>query len=265
MRLFAIGDLHLPGGDEKPMSVFGPQWDRHFLRISEAWRETVREEDAVLIPGDISWAMKLEDALPDLEAIGALPGRKVLIRGNHDYWWSSISRIRSLLPENMYALQNDAVDLGDWVVCGTRGWMIPGMEDGGGEENEKIYAREVNRLALALDCAARIGKGKPTVVMLHYPPRTSQVPASGFSHLLEERGVRLCVYGHLHGNGIQAAFNGTERGVRYMLTSCDSLGFRPIRVDGATEEADRDAGPEADGTPRPSFEPETLRPEDEPR
>lgn len=125
MRLFAIGDLHMPGGDDKPMDVFGPQWDRHFLRISEAWRRCVGEEDLVLIPGDISWAMQLEKAIPDLMEIAALPGRKILCKGNHEYWWSSVSRVRAVLPDNMTALQFDAVDVGPCVICGTRGWNYP--------------------------------------------------------------------------------------------------------------------------------------------
>ena len=116
MRLFAIGDLHLSGGDDKPMDVFGPQWDRHFLRISEAWRATVQEEDTVLIPGDISWAMQLKDARPDLEAIGELPGRKILCKGNHDYWWNSATQVRSILPKGMTALQHDAAELESCVV-----------------------------------------------------------------------------------------------------------------------------------------------------
>ena len=109
MRVFAIGDLHLPGGDDKPMNIFGDRWTGHFDKISANWRETADEDDVILIPGDISWAMQLENALPDLEAIGALPGKKILLRGNHDYWWSTVTRVRESLPEKMYALQNDAV------------------------------------------------------------------------------------------------------------------------------------------------------------
>ena len=125
MTLFAIGDLHLPGGEEKPMDIFGDHWENHFAHIAADWRARVKDGDAVLIPGDISWAMQLECAVPDLQKIGALPGRKVLIKGNHDYWWNSISRLRRMLPEGMSALQHDALDMGDFVVCGTRGWMFP--------------------------------------------------------------------------------------------------------------------------------------------
>ena len=155
MRLFAIGDLHLSGGDDKPMDVFGPQWDRHFFHISQAWRRLVREEDAVLIPGDISWAMRLEEAEADLRAIGELPGFKLICKGNHDYWWNSLTRVRSVLPAGMAALQFDAVELEDWVVCGTRGWLIPTGETPLKAEDEKIYRREGERLKMALEAARR--------------------------------------------------------------------------------------------------------------
>ena len=154
MRLFAIGDLHLSGGDDKPMDVFGPQWDRHFLRIQENWQRLVSDEDTVLIPGDISWAMQLQDARADLEQIACLPGKKILCKGNHDYWWNSISQVRSVLPAGMKALQHSAADLGDAVVCGTRGWLIPTNEMPLNEQNEKICRREAERLRLALEEAA---------------------------------------------------------------------------------------------------------------
>lgn len=230
MSLFAIGDLHLPGGEEKPMSVFGPQWDRHFFRISESWREQVREEDTVLIPGDISWAMQLEAARPDLEAIGRLPGTKVLIRGNHDYWWGSISRVRAALPPSMFALQHDALETEHFVVCGTRGWNIPTEETPLDPQDEKIYRREVQRLGLALEAAGRKNPEKPLVVMLHYPPLYQGARRSEFTDLMEQHRVKLCVYGHLHGGGIAAGFSGEQNGVWYQLTSCDSQHFAPRKI-----------------------------------
>ena len=252
MRLFAIGDLHLPGADnDKAMSVFGPEWDNHFARIAEAWRASVTPEDAVLIPGDISWAMHLEDALPDLQRISELPGRKVMIRGNHDYWWSAIGRIRSVLPPGMTALQNDAVDLGETVVCGTRGWMIPTGETPQDPDNRRIYLREVQRLALSLDQGKRLAGNRPLVVMLHFPPLYAGERRSGFTDLMEQYQVQWCVYGHLHGNGIRAGWNGTERGIRYRLTSCDSLNFKPLLL----QEEDPSPGPEE--APRLIGTPET--------
>ena len=231
MRLFAIGDLHMPGGDDKPMDVFGPQWDRHFFRISEAWRETVREEDTVLIPGDISWAMQLENAVPDLMEIAALPGRKILCKGNHEYWWSSVSRLRALLPENMAALQFDALDAGPCVICGTRGWNYPTEKVQLPAEDEKIFRREAQRLEMALDRAEATAEGKPILVMMHFPPRVAEDPESPFTRILEARKrVRTVVYGHLHGPAFQAGFSGECRGITYYPVSCDGIGFRPLEI-----------------------------------
>lgn len=226
MKLFAIGDLHLPGGDDKPMSLFGEHWERHFERVSEDWRSRVDPEDAVLIPGDISWAMQLEQAVPDLRAIGELPGRKVLCKGNHDYWWTSLTRVREALPEGMTVLQHSAVDLGDCVVCGTRGWMIPTRETPLSSEDAKIYARELQRMDMALAAADKIRAGRPLVVMTHYPPLYIAEPDTDMTRLMERYGVHTVVYGHLHGAGIRAGFFGEHGGVCYRLVSCDSLGFQ---------------------------------------
>ena len=230
MRLFAIGDLHLSGGDDKPMDVFGPQWDRHFFHIRENWTRLVREEDAVLIPGDISWAMQLRDARGDLEEIGRLPGLKILCKGNHDYWWNSISQVRSILPVSMKALQHSAADLGEIVVCGTRGWLIPTPDMPLSPQDGKIYRREAERLRMALEEASAIAAGRPLVVMTHYPPMPEGKTDTLFTELLETYRVSAAVYGHLHGTGIQNGFNGERGGVRYYLVSCDSIGFCPKEI-----------------------------------
>ena len=225
MRVFAIGDLHLPGGDMKPMDVFGSHWENHFERISESWRDRVGEDDVVLIPGDISWAMQLADALHDLERIAQLPGRILILRGNHDYWWSSLTQLRCSLPQGMHAVQNDAYDAGDMVFCGTRGWTIPGQ--GAAAQDEKIFRREVLRLEMSLKSARQAADGRPIVAMMHYPPLLPEHKASGtaFTKLLSAYGVSRCVYGHLHGQSIQRGINGVYDGVRYDLVSCDALGF----------------------------------------
>ena len=140
MSIFAIGDLHLPGGDKKPMDVFGPHWEHHFERICADWQSRVKPEDIVLIPGDISWAMQLGDALNDLRDIAKLPGTILLLRGNHDFWWSSVSQLRACLPKNMHAVQNDAFDAGECVFCGTRGWTIP-LGPNAAAQDEKLYRR----------------------------------------------------------------------------------------------------------------------------
>ena len=230
MRLFAIGDLHLSGGDDKPMDVFGPQWDRHFLRIKENWQQLVGEEDTVLIPGDISWAMQLQAAKADLEEIGRLPGMKILCKGNHDYWWNSISQVRSSLPEGVIALQHNAVDLGEAVVCATRGWMIPTKEMPLSEQDEKICRREAERLRLALKEGTARASGRPLIVMTHYPPLLAGETYTVFTELLEAYHVHTAVYGHLHGTGIQSGFTGKHHGICYHLVSCDSIGFSPKEI-----------------------------------
>ena len=230
MSLFAIGDLHLPGGDEKPMEIFGDHWEGHFERISRDWRERVGEEDVVLIPGDISWAMQLKDAAPDLAAIGQLPGRKIIIKGNHDYWWNSMTQVRSVLPDSVQAIQHSAVDLGDCVVCGTRGWVFPTKETPLSKEDQRIYNREVIRLEMALKEGRQICGDRPLIVMMHYPPLYDLERETEFTRLLKEHGAHTVVYGHLHCAGIRVGFHGECAGVRYMLTSCDSLDFRLAQV-----------------------------------
>ena len=236
VKIFAISDLHLPGGVQKPMDIFGTHWCNHFERIAADWQERVGQGDAVLLPGDFCWAMQLEDALVDLRRVAALPGQAVLLRGNHDYWWSAISRVRAALPEGMAALQNDALDVGTAIVCGTRGWLCPG-DVSLCADDLRVYRREVQRLALSLQDAkakqARAhaqGRDLPLVAMMHFPPFASPETPSGFTDLLEVHGVSLCVYGHLHGPGIGGAFQGMLRGIAYRLVSCDALGFRLLEL-----------------------------------
>ena len=231
MRLFAIGDLHMPGGYDKPMDVFGSGWDRHFFHISEAWKQEIGEKDVVLIPGDISWAMQLQEAVPDLLAIGALPGKKIICKGNHEYWWSSISRLRAVLPESMTALQFDAVDAGPCVICGTRGWNYPAAGNTLSAEDDRIFRRESRRLEMALDRAEALADGKPILVMMHFPPRMKSETDTPFTRILEARErVRAVVYGHLHGEAFAAGFSGEFRGIRYYPVSCDGIGFRPLEI-----------------------------------
>ncbi len=240
MKIFAIGDLHLPGGDMKPMDVFGPHWENHFERIAEDWRAKVTDEDIVLIPGDISWAMQLGDALEDLKRIAQLPGRILILRGNHDYWWSSLTQLRCSLPANMHAVQNDAYDAGDVVFCGTRGWMIPpGVISGAAQEqkgqisqDEKLYRREAMRLEMSLKAAQRIAEGRPIFAMMHYPPLLPECARVGteFTRLLTQYGAARCVYGHLHGPSVQRGYTGVYNGVQYDLVSCDALRFELMDV-----------------------------------
>lgn len=226
MTIWAISDLHLPAR-EKPMDIFGPHWANHFERIRSAWLEQIGAEDIVLLPGDLTWAMRLEEALEDLMKIAALPGRKILLRGNHDYWWGSISRLRAALPEGCYALQNDALLIDDLVFAGSRGWLIPNEADSVSDD-AKIYRRERQRLEMSLESAKRLcDAGKP-IVMMHYPPRAEG--SEGFADILRAYGVETVVYGHLHGAGIAGAIRGEVDGIRYHLVSCDALDFKPVRI-----------------------------------
>ena len=229
MSVFAIGDLHLPGHEQKPMDVFGSHWDRHFETISENWRRKITAEDIVLIPGDISWAMQLSEAQDDLNAIGGLPGTKLLLRGNHDYWWSSLSKLRAVLPEGMHVIQNDAVCFGGHVFCGTRGWNFPTPQQPLGAQDEKVYQRELMRLRMSLDQAKKL-QGEDLTVMLHFPPLFADGVSTAFTEILEEYAVDRVVYGHLHGAGIKIGFVGEREGIDYHLVSCDALGFDPIVI-----------------------------------
>ena len=228
MAIFAIGDLHLSGNGEKPMDIFGSHWENHFDQIKRSWLDMITDEDTVLIPGDISWAMQFEDAKIDLASIADLPGTKVLIRGNHDYWWSSITRLREYLPPGMLALQNDALAFDAFVLCGTRGWEFPTDLSPLDEQSMKVYRRELIRLELTLQSAAK--HGRPIIAMLHYPPLLNDHRDTAYTALLERYQVSLCVYGHLHSAGIHHGFNGEHRGVQYRLVSCDAISFTPIKV-----------------------------------
>lgn len=233
MAIFAIGDPHLSRAQPKPMDIFGPRWENHAERLFANWRRVVGAEDTVLVPGDISWAMTEAEALPDLQDIDALPGRKVMIQGNHDYWWQSISRLRRLPLATIQFIQNDHVRVGDLFICGSRGWILPTDRNWQQDEphNLKILNREVARLKLSLESALRQG-AETIICMLHYPPCPEDGSDTPFTELLESiPAVRLCLYGHLHGPGAaERAFQGERGGVRYRMVACDALEFTPVQV-----------------------------------
>jgi len=231
MRIFGLSDLHLSFSTDKPMDVFGEHWRGHADKMAAAWDAMVGADDVVLCPGDLSWAMKLEEAHKDLAWIGARPGRlKVLTRGNHDYWWSAIGKVRQALPAGVVALQNDAYDLGDVVVCGSRLWTCPGALDWDAHD-DKIYLREVERLKLSLEAGKKLAAGRPLIAAIHYPPFDRNQNDTAYSRLLAEAGVVVCVYGHLHGRRAhKTAFEGERDGVRYHLIACDRLEFAPTQV-----------------------------------
>ena len=203
------------------MTVFGPGWEGHPEAFFRGWREVVKEEDLVIVPGDISWAMRLSEAIPDLLDLARLPGRKVLLKGNHDYWWPSISRLRAVLPEGMYALQNDALVLDQVAVAGTRGWQYPPQTP----EDEKIYAREIERLRLSLKNL----EGKPyrhLILAFHFPPFGPQGEKTPLLEAALEAKPEAIVYGHLHGVDPEKLPKSYE-GVPLYLVAADALGFRP--------------------------------------
>ena len=228
MAIYAIADLHLSTTAEKPMDIFGPEWSLHSRHISSEWLQKVRGEDTVLIPGDISWAMNLDEAVADLNLIAQLPGTKILIRGNHDYWWHSIGKVRSRLDSSVLALQNDAVVREGVAIAGTRGWLLP-THPKFSAEDEKIYKREAGRLRLSLAQAAATQLA--ILVMMHYPPCGNLADDTLYTQLLEEYHVNVCVYGHLHGNAHRYRVEGMKNGVRYQLVSADYVRFSPVPIE----------------------------------
>ncbi|MBQ2714130.1 MAG: metallophosphoesterase [Clostridia bacterium] len=229
MKVFAISDLHLSANVDKPMDIFGGAWDNYWEIIQNNWRKHVGEEDVVLISGDISWAMYLEEAIPDLKAIGALPGYKVIIKGNHDYWWSSVTKVKEILGDKTYVIQNDALRIGNYVFFGTRGWNCP--DKAWSEQDEKIYQREGQRLTLSLGVANKIKQeGDVLVGMLHFPPFNVRREDSVFTKILEEAEIRTVVYGHLHGKNCRVSPKVVKNGVSYYLTSCDQVNNMLVRL-----------------------------------
>ncbi len=236
MRIWAISDLHLSFAAPKPMDIFGDRWQNHPDRIAARWRKLVAAEDIILLPGDISWALRLPAALPDLQWIDALPGYKVLTKGNHDYWWDEARKQRraegNLFPPSLALVEADAVEADGWVLCGTRAWVAPGHPLFKPETDQRIYTRELGRLERALSGAARLAQGqKPIGVLLHYPPFLPDGTPTAFAEMIAAAGARFCVYGHLHRQiDWDHAVQGDHHGVRYHLTSCDYLGFTPSLI-----------------------------------
>ncbi len=230
MNVYAISDLHLSATADKPMNIFGGNWEGHFQKIKEDWLSKVKEEDIVLIAGDISWAMKLEDALVDLNALADLPGKKVFVRGNHDYWWNGITKLRDAAPnDSFYFLQTDGVKIGDLVIVGSRGWTCPGSSDYT-EQDQKLYLREAERFRLALNEGEKLREeGDRLLALVHYPPFNNKVEETLFTSLFEERKVDKVVFGHIHG-GAYFPYKTTKGGVEYILSSCDKLGFSLIKI-----------------------------------
>lgn len=228
MNIYGISDLHLSFSNPKPMDIFGDNWVNHWDKIKSDWMENVREDDIILIPGDISWALKLEEALIDINEISRLPGRKVLLEGNHDYWWQSASKVRNSLPANMEIIQNDFYDAENFYICGSRGWMLPGDERFK-EKDLKIYNRELIRLNLSLSSVPS-ALGKQIIVMMHFPPFNEKWEPSEFIDIMKKYNVSKCIYGHLHGESTKNVFEGNFQGIEFFMVSCDHLNFKLKKI-----------------------------------
>lgn len=225
MALFAISDLHLSLRSDKPMDIFSKKWENHHLTIKENWNRSVCDDDTVLIAGDISWALKFEDALEDLDFIHGFNGKKCFIKGNHDYWWNSVSKLNSLY-QDMFFMQNTFYKYNDYAICGTRGWVNINNEE---ENDEKIYKRELIRLGLSLEAAVKNNQ-KKIIVMMHYPPATRISKSIEFIEMLEKYNVEKLIYGHIHYDSKDICINGIYNNVQYICTSADIINFDPVRI-----------------------------------
>ena len=230
MNIYAISDLHLSTNSDKPMDIFGGNWEGHFEKIKADWLFKVKDDDVVLISGDISWAMKMSDALEDLNCLKDLPGKKIFIRGNHDYWWNGITKLRESAPDESFVfLQTDSVKVGEFIIVGSRGWTCPGSPDFT-EQDEKLYLRESERFRLAFaDADKKRENDEKLIVMIHYPPFNLKKEDSKFTRLFEEKGVEKVIFGHLHGSSFFPLLT-QKNGVEYHLTSCDKTGFRLVKI-----------------------------------
>lgn len=231
MKIYAISDLHLSTVAQKPMDVFGGKWEGYIDKIKINWNDKIKDEDLVLVAGDISWGMKLDEAKPDLDFLGDLPGTKVIIKGNHEYWWKSISSVREILPPSVKAIQNDAIKFDDVIICGTRGWIVPETNKEMSDEDTKIYKREVQRLKLSLMSAKTLQtNGENIIAMIHFPPFNSNKEQNELLSLFEEYGVKAVIFGHIHGyTNCPNVYE--NNGVIYYLTSCDHINNDPILIE----------------------------------
>ena len=227
MSLYAIGDLHLSLGSDKPMDVFGGRWSGYVDKLREGFAG-LTEEDTTVLCGDLSWGMSLAEAREDFLFIDRLPGRKIVLKGNHDYWWSTASAAYKFFAANgistIEILNNNCLFYGETALCGTRGWFYE--EERGSEHDRKIMLRELGRLEASLKVAGEREK----LAFLHYPPKFAAYECPEILEMLGRYGVKECYYGHIHGKGCSAAFRGVKNGVKYELVSADQLMFRPLRV-----------------------------------
>ncbi len=229
MKIFAIADLHLGFSTDKPMDKFGDNWHNHHIKIEKSWRENVTEGDLVLIPGDISWAINFEESIPDLSWIEDLPGKKVISKGNHDYWWKSVTKMNEMF-ESIFFLQNSHYTYHDYNICAARGWLLREHVNFK-EEDEKIYRRELIRLENSIESALKFDDSKEIIAMLHYPPVMKNSLSNEFTEIIKKYGIKRVIYGHLHTRKSWIdSIDGLLDGVKYELISSDYLNFNLKRI-----------------------------------
>lgn len=233
VAIYGISDLHLSTNTDKSMEIFGPLWSGYMERIRNNWIKTVKDDDTVIVGGDVSWEMKLEDCISDFKYLSALPGRKILFKGNHDYWWETLSKMNSFVGENNFSniefCHNNAFVAENIAICGSRWWIDPTHEDFK-KDDIKIYNHELSRIETSLAAARKTG-AENIVAVLHYPPFTDNGDVnSDISSLFKKYNVKKCIYGHLHGEGLKKAVEGDFGGVEYILTSADFLKFTPKEI-----------------------------------
>ncbi len=225
MSVFAIADTHLSFGTNKPMDSF-PGWKDYVSRLENNWEKLISENDTVIIAGDISWAMNFDELYKDFEFLNNLPGRKIIIKGNHDYWWNTASKMNKFTADNGFDsisfLYNNSIEAEGISICGSRGWMFESEE----AHDEKVLSREVGRIRRSLEAA----KSNEKVLFLHYPPITTEASCEEIVELMKEFKVKRCYYGHLHGAAARFAVEGDFDGIKYRLISCDRLSFTPLLI-----------------------------------
>lgn len=233
IMIYSIADLHLSFASPKPMDIFGENWTNHELKIKKDWEEKVKPDDLVLLPGDFSWSMSLSDTYKDFEYLSKLPGKKIMLKGNHDYWWNSLKKLNDFIKENNFEdisfLYNNSYEFENKIITGTRGWILYSKD----EEDTKILKRELIRLELSInDGIAKYGKDKEIIVCMHYPPTNKMLlENSEFIKLMQKYNVKKCIYGHLHGEAHKEAVEGNIGGIELKLVSADYLNFKLLKIE----------------------------------
>ncbi len=247
MTIWAMSDLHLAiSNPEKSMELFGHSWSNYIERIKAGFEANVKPDDTVLMPGDLSWVMYMKDGYDDFKFIDDLPGHKIISRGNHDYFWTTVKKMEETFASfglsTIEIARNNVIEVEGSLITGTRGWKLP-YESGFSEEDRKVYDREIIRLGLCMDALNKMDPEhtKRHICMLHYPPLSSMYPKTGFSEILEANKVDVCVYGHLHGNAQRRLFEGEKNGVLYKFISADYLKFVPLNLDKLNDSPDEES------------------------